>query len=87
MDTETKGLGLWMAVIFLAGQMAGVGVLALPSAMVGTGQFRRVKHITIDKFIILRSSRILSPDLFHLQCNFCWTKIGTLLDDAGREVS
>ena len=39
MNTETKGLGLWMAVIFLAGQMAGVGVLALPSAMVGTGRF------------------------------------------------
>lgn len=31
------GLGLLMAIIFLAGEMAGVGVLALPRAMVGTG--------------------------------------------------
>ena len=31
------GLGLFMAIIFLAGEMAGVGVLALPKAMVGTG--------------------------------------------------
>ena len=31
------GLGLVMAIIFLAGEMAGVGVLALPRAMVGTG--------------------------------------------------
>jgi len=37
MEPKSQGLGLWMAVIFLAGQMAGVGVLALPSAMVGTG--------------------------------------------------
>ena len=31
------GLGLFMAIIFLAGEMAGVGVLALPNSMVGTG--------------------------------------------------
>ena len=35
------GLGLFMAIIFLAGEMAGVGVLALPKSMVGTGS----KHI------------------------------------------
>ena len=33
------GLGLFMAIIFLAGEMAGVGVLALPRSMVGTGKF------------------------------------------------
>ena len=32
-----NGLGLFMAIIFLAGEMAGVGVLALPGAMIGTG--------------------------------------------------
>ena len=37
--TEKHGLSFWMAVTFLAGQMAGVGVLALPSAMVGTGKY------------------------------------------------
>ena len=31
------GLGVFMAIIFLAGEMAGVGVLALPGSMVGTG--------------------------------------------------
>ena len=51
MDTETKGLSLWMAVIFLAGQMAGVGVLALPSAMVGTGRFVRVENMDDGKNI------------------------------------
>ena len=32
-----EGLSLWMAVILLSGQMAGMGVLNLPSAMIGTG--------------------------------------------------
>ena len=31
------GLGILSAAILLAGEMAGSGVLALPSAMVGTG--------------------------------------------------
>ena len=31
------GLGVITAAIFLAGEMAGSGVLALPGAMVGTG--------------------------------------------------
>ena len=32
-----SGLGLFTAVVFLSGEMAGSGVLSLPSAMVGTG--------------------------------------------------
>ena len=43
MSENTSGLSLFMAVIFLAGQMAGVGVLALPSAMVGTGEVVGIK--------------------------------------------
>ena len=35
-DNE-KGLNLWMAVILLSGQMAGMGVLNLPNSMIGTG--------------------------------------------------
>lgn len=31
------GLGVPMAIIFLAGEMAGSGILALPNAMIGTG--------------------------------------------------
>ena len=36
-SSEVKGLGIVTASIFLAGEMAGSGVLALPSAIVGTG--------------------------------------------------
>ena len=36
-DVAEYGLGVITAAIFLAGEMAGSGVLALPSAMVGTG--------------------------------------------------
>ena len=36
-DVAEYGLGVITAAIFLAGEMAGAGVLALPSAMVGTG--------------------------------------------------
>ena len=44
------GLGLVMAIIFLAGEMAGVGVLALPMAMVGTGPagFALIVYFTIN---------------------------------------
>ena len=44
------GLGLCMAIIFLAGEMAGVGVLALPKAMVGTGPagFALLLYFTIN---------------------------------------
>ena len=36
-EVAEHGLGVITAAIFLAGEMAGSGVLALPSAMVGTG--------------------------------------------------
>ena len=32
------GLGILSAAVLLAGEMAGSGVLALPAAMIGTGQ-------------------------------------------------
>ena len=34
---KQKGLGILTAAIFLSGEMAGSGVLALPNALVGTG--------------------------------------------------
>ena len=37
-DPKKQGLGVFMATFFLAGEMAGAGVLALPAAMVGTGR-------------------------------------------------
>ena len=44
------GLGLVMAIIFLAGEMAGVGVLALPKAMLGTGPagFALILYFTVN---------------------------------------
>ena len=51
------GLGIATASIFLAGEMAGSGVLALPSAVVSTGwkQYQFTKywlHIIQSKYII-----------------------------------
>ena len=34
---QDHGLGVITAALFLAGEMAGSGVLALPNAMIGTG--------------------------------------------------
>jgi len=48
------GLGLFMAIIFLAGEMAGVGVLALPRSMVGTGPagFALLVYFTINAMFV-----------------------------------
>jgi len=50
MSASGHGLGVLMAIIFLAGEMAGVGVLALPKAMVGTGPagFALIVYFTIN---------------------------------------
>ena len=37
-DAAKHGLGVITAAVFLAGEMAGSGVLALPFAMTGTGK-------------------------------------------------
>ena len=37
-EVAKHGLGVVTAAVFLAGEMAGSGVLALPFAMVGTGK-------------------------------------------------
>ena len=37
-EVKQGGLGVITAAIFLAGEMAGSGVLALPFAMLGTGK-------------------------------------------------
>jgi len=49
-----NGLGLFMAIIFLAGEMAGVGVLALPGAMIGTGPagFALLVYFTINAMFV-----------------------------------
>ena len=40
---RSKGLGVAMAAIFLAGQMAGSGTLALPFAISQTGTYEKHK--------------------------------------------
>ena len=42
-EAAKHGLGVITAAIFLAGEMAGSGVLALPFAMVGTGK-KKFRH-------------------------------------------
>ena len=37
-ENSKQGLGIVMAAIFLAGEMAGTGVLAFPYATIGTGR-------------------------------------------------
>jgi len=48
------GLGVFMAIIFLAGEMAGVGVLALPGSMVGTGPagFALLIYFTVNAMFV-----------------------------------
>ena len=43
------GLGIITAGVFLAGEMAGSGVLALPFAMVGTGDNSSVTNNILDE--------------------------------------
>jgi vesicular inhibitory amino acid transporter len=44
---KAHGLSLLVAGVFLAGEMAGSGVLALPHAMVGTGRTNRVISLLV----------------------------------------
>ena len=46
-DVAEHGLGVITAAIFLAGEMAGSGVLALPGAMVGTGNKNRYQEVIL----------------------------------------
>ena len=53
------GLGILTAAIFLAGEMAGSGVLALPAAMIGTGKKKQNKNINKNKTHIFRIKTFL----------------------------
>ncbi len=46
---KAHGLSLLVAGVFLAGEMAGSGVLALPHAMVGTGRTNRVISLLLPR--------------------------------------
>jgi hypothetical protein len=47
-----SGLGLFTAVVFLSGEMAGSGVLSLPSAMVGTGLTPSHPSISMGAYLL-----------------------------------
>ena len=51
---ERLGLNVPMAVILLAGEMAGMGVLALPHAMIGTGPagFGLILYFTLNAIFV-----------------------------------
>ena len=89
-DMEKEGLGVVMAAVFLAGEMAGSGVLAMPAAMVGTSQ----EFCTLDIKIFLpkrryfpRFLRFVLCDSVHHQCVLHRIKIGRVLGHSPREVS
>ena len=44
----TGGLGVITAGVFLAGEMAGSGVLALPNAMIGTGEIQTRNMLVVQ---------------------------------------
>ena len=48
-EAAKHGLGVITAAIFLAGEMAGSGVLALPFAMVGTGKKLNKIYLNVYK--------------------------------------
>jgi len=53
---ERDGINVFMAVILLSGQMAGVGVLALPSSMIHTGPagFFLIVYFTLNAIFVGR---------------------------------
>ena len=53
-DAAAHGLGVITAAIFLAGEMAGSGVLALPNAMAGTGNCTSFDTMKVSEFFTLR---------------------------------
>ena len=58
-EIAKHGLGVITAAIFLAGEMAGSGVLALPAAMIGTGKYPKTYIRTYIK-VYQVSSKYLS---------------------------
>ena len=51
---ERQGINVMMAVLLLAGQMAGVGVINLPNSMIGTGPagFFLIIYFTINAIFV-----------------------------------
>ena len=71
-----EGLSVPMAVLLLAGEMAGLGVLALPHSMIGTGPsgFILVIYFTINAIFVGQ------------RLGLCWTMIERMFPEYRDEV-
>ena len=79
MSRDQTGLSLCMSVTLLAGQMAGLGVLSLPSSMIDTGLTSHLSYHLDES--MLRSGRVSVDNLLHNQHNICRPEAGSVLDD------
>ena len=70
------GLNVMMAVILLAGEMAGLGVLALPHSMIGTGPagFFLIIYFTFNAIFVGQ------------RLGLCWTMIERMFPEYREEV-
>ena len=70
------GLNVMMAVILLAGEMAGLGVLALPHSMIGTGPagFFLIIYFTFNAIFVGQ------------RLGLCWTMIERMFPEFREEV-
>ena len=69
MEESVAGLSLVGAVVLLSGQMAGVGVLALPAAMLGTGTQHTVPSQRPSQPTSIVLSAILIVRFDYTYCN------------------
>ncbi len=66
-EVAAHGLGVITAAVFLAGEMAGSGVLALPAAMIGTGWPGLVLIVLFTVNACYSGTRL----------GWCWVILGT----------
>ena len=73
---KMSGLNVPMAVLLLAGEMAGLGVLALPHSMIGTGPagFFLIIYFTINAIFVGQ------------RLGMCWTMIERMFPEYRDEV-
>ena len=77
-EVAEHGLGVITAAVFLAGEMAGSGVLAIPSAMVGTGNnfLKKLREITSYRLYFLGWAGVALITLFCMNAAFSGTRLG-----------
>ena len=73
---ERQGINVMMAVLLLAGQMAGVGVINLPNSMIGTGPagFFLIIYFTINAIFVGQ------------RLGLCWIMVERMFSEYRHEV-